>query len=168
MCEFSWGWACMLSHSVVSDSATPWTVAHQAPLSMGFPRQGYWSELPFPTAGDLPNPGIEAMSLASPTLAGGFFTIAPPGKPHRFSIFLGIYPGVGFLGHMVTLSLIFQGSTRLFSKVAASFLQSLQQSMGVPMAPYPCQHLLLLSFDPERCRGSSPMLSLTQSETFKS
>ena len=45
--------------------ATPWTVAHQAPLSMGFPRQEYWSGLPFPSPGDLPNPGIE---LGSPAL----------------------------------------------------------------------------------------------------
>ena len=43
---------------------TLWTVAHQAPLSMGFSRQEYWSGLPFPTPGDLPNPGIEAESLA--------------------------------------------------------------------------------------------------------
>ena len=52
----------------------PWTVAHQAPLSMGFPRQEYWSGLPFPSPGDLLNPGIEPTSVASPTLAGGIFT----------------------------------------------------------------------------------------------
>ena len=52
-------------------SATPWTVAQQAPLSVGFSRQGYWSELPCPPPGDLPNPGFEP---TSPTLAGGFFT----------------------------------------------------------------------------------------------
>ena len=46
--------------------ATPWTVAHQAPLSMGFPRQGYWSGLPFPSPGNIPDPGIEPISLASP------------------------------------------------------------------------------------------------------
>ena len=51
------------------------TVAHQASLSMGFPRQEYWSELPFPSLGDLPNPGIE---LESPELAGRFFTTEPP------------------------------------------------------------------------------------------
>ena len=45
------------------------------------PRQEYWSGLPFPTPGDLPDPGIEPASLASPTLAGGFFTTLPPGKP---------------------------------------------------------------------------------------
>ena len=55
-----------------------WTVAHQAPLSMGFPRQEYWNELSFPPPGDLPDPGIE---LTSPALAGRFFTTEPPGKP---------------------------------------------------------------------------------------
>ena len=55
--------------------ATPWTVAHQAPLFMGFPRQEYWSGLPFPTLGDLPNPGIKLTSLASLALAGGFFYV---------------------------------------------------------------------------------------------
>ena len=44
--------------------ATPWTVAHQAPLPMGFSRQESWSELPFPSPGDLPDPGIKPMSLA--------------------------------------------------------------------------------------------------------
>ena len=60
---------------------TPWTIACQAPLSMGFSRQEYWSGLPFPTSGDLPHPGIEPASLASPPLAGGFFSIVPQGKP---------------------------------------------------------------------------------------
>ena len=54
--------------------AIPWTVAHQAPLSMGFSRQEYWSGLPFPPPGDLPDPGIELASLLSPALAGRFFT----------------------------------------------------------------------------------------------
>ena len=58
--------------------ATSWTVAHQAPLSMGFARQEYWSGLPFPSPGDLPNPGIKPMS---PALAGGFFTSEPTEKP---------------------------------------------------------------------------------------
>ena len=49
---------------VMSDFATPWTVAHQAPLSMGFSRQEYCSELPFPSLGDLPDPGIEPRSPA--------------------------------------------------------------------------------------------------------
>ena len=62
----------------ISAWRTPWTVARQAPLSMGFSRQEYCSELPFPTPGDHSDPRIEP---ASPALAFGFFTTAPPGKP---------------------------------------------------------------------------------------
>ena len=57
--------------------ATPWTVAYQAPLSMGFSRQEYWSGLPFPSPGDLPNPGIES---GSPALQADTLTSEPPGK----------------------------------------------------------------------------------------
>ena len=64
--------ACSLSH--IQLFVTPWTVACQAPLSMEFSRQEYWSGLPFTSPGDLPNPGIEPASLVSPALAGGFFT----------------------------------------------------------------------------------------------
>ena len=56
---------------------TAWTVAHQAPLSMEFSRQEHWSGLPFPSLGDLPDPGIEP---TSPALAGRFFTTEPPGE----------------------------------------------------------------------------------------
>ena len=56
---------------------TLWTVAHQAPLSMGFPRQEYWSELPFPSPGDLPDPGIEPCVSC---IAGRFFTTEPTGE----------------------------------------------------------------------------------------
>ena len=63
----------------MSDSfATPWTVVHQVSLSMGFPRQEYWSNLPFPSPGNLPDPGSEP---TSPALADGVFTTEPPGKP---------------------------------------------------------------------------------------
>ena len=60
--------------SSVRLSGTPWTVAHQAPLSMGFPRQEYWRGLPFPSPGGLPHPRIEPTPPASLALAGGFFT----------------------------------------------------------------------------------------------
>ena len=75
--------ACMLSFfSPVRLFVTPWTIGCQAPLSMGFSRQEYWSRLPFPTPlGDLPNPGIEPASPVSPALTGRFFTTEPPGKP---------------------------------------------------------------------------------------
>ena len=65
---------CVFSHSVMSDSfVTPWMVVQQAPLSMKFSRQEHWSGLPFPTPGDLSDPGTESWSLAFPTLAGRFF-----------------------------------------------------------------------------------------------
>ena len=66
--------------SVMSDSATSWSVAHQVPLSVEFSRQEYWSGLPFPPTEDLFDPGVEPMSPESPALVGGFFTAAPPGK----------------------------------------------------------------------------------------
>ena len=65
---------CVFSWSIVSYSATLWTVAHQAHLSMEFSRQEYWSRLPFPPPGDLPDPGIEPASLVSPAWTGRFFT----------------------------------------------------------------------------------------------
>ena len=65
---------------------TPWTVACQAPLSMKFSRQEYWSGLPFPSLGDHPDPGIEPVSLVSSVLAGRFFSTAPPGKPSAKSL----------------------------------------------------------------------------------
>ena len=61
----------------MSDSETPWTVAGQATLPMEFPRQKYWSGLPFPSPGYLSKPGIESVSLTSPALAGRFFTTEP-------------------------------------------------------------------------------------------
>ena len=66
----------MLSHGQLF--LTLWTVAHQAPLSIGFSRQEYWSGLPFPPLGDFPNPGTEPKS---PALVGGFFTTESPRKP---------------------------------------------------------------------------------------
>ena len=63
---------CVLS--CVQLYVTPWTMARQEPLSMEFSRKEYWSGLPFPSPGDLPNPGIKPVSLASPALAGRFFT----------------------------------------------------------------------------------------------
>ena len=69
--------------SCVQLFATPWAVDHKAPLFMRVPRHEYWKGLPFPSPGDLPNPGIEPVSLVSPSLVGGFFTIEPPGKPEN-------------------------------------------------------------------------------------
>ena len=70
-----------LAAKVCPTLATPWTVACQTPLSMGFPRQAYWSGLPFPSSGDLPDPGIKPVSPALQAvsyIASGFFSTEPP------------------------------------------------------------------------------------------
>ena len=74
----------LFSHSVMSNSfVTPWTVARQVPLSMGFPRPEYWSGLPFPSPGNLLDLRIES---TSPALVVEFFTTEPPGKPLYINI----------------------------------------------------------------------------------
>ena len=80
----TWKWKVKVkSLSCVRHLATPWTVAYQAPLSMGFSREEYWSGLPFPSPVDLPDPGIEPKT---PALAGRFFTTVPPGKPLKVKV----------------------------------------------------------------------------------
>ena len=68
--------------SCVQLFVTPWTVAHQASLTTEFSRREHWSGLPFPTSGDLPDPGIKPVSLESPVLAVSFLTAEPPEKPY--------------------------------------------------------------------------------------
>ena len=82
--------ACMYAKSIQSFQlfATPWTVAFQGPLSMGFSRQEYWSGLPFPSPGNLPNPGIKHVS--SP-LASGFFTTSTSWEAHILYISIYVY-----------------------------------------------------------------------------
>ena len=72
---------CVFLCSVISDYLQHMNyIVHRAPLSMGFSRKEYWSRLPFPPPGDLPDPGIKPASLESPALAGRFFAIVPPRK----------------------------------------------------------------------------------------
>ena len=74
----------LFSCQVISNSfATPWTVVHQVPLSMGFHRQEYWSRLPFPSPGDLPNPGTEPTSLVSPALQVDSLPLSHQGRPQQ-------------------------------------------------------------------------------------
>ena len=76
----------VLGRSVMSHSfETPRNVDCQAPLTMEFSTQEYWSGVPFPTLGDLPDPGTEPVSLAPPAVARGFFTTLPPGKSYASS-----------------------------------------------------------------------------------
>ena len=97
---------CAVASVHVRIFATPGTVAHQAALSMGFSRQQYWSGLPCPPPGDLPNPGVKPRSLMSSALAGGFFTTSATWEaprhlsPHHLtSAFRGCL-SAHFLGHM--------------------------------------------------------------------
>ena len=89
MCQMmpNWGGLVSESESEVTQSCPtlcdPWTIAHQAPPSMGFSRQEYWSGLPFPSPGDLPDPGIEPRS---PTSEADALTFASPGKPSNARI----------------------------------------------------------------------------------
>ena len=92
-----WVHACALSH--VQLSMAPWTVTYQAPPSMEFSRQDYWSGLPFPTPGVLPNPGIEP---SSPTLQVDPLQIEPPGKPT-----IGLRDFKGLLLPICIISILF-------------------------------------------------------------
>ena len=83
------GFFCLFVCLVMNDSfATPWTVACQAPLSMGFPRQEYWSVLPFPSPRDLPDSWLKPTPLVAPAWAGSFFTTEPPGLPLKMEYIL--------------------------------------------------------------------------------
>ena len=118
----------MLSHSVVSNSfATPQIVARWALLSIGFSWQEYWSGLPFPPPGDLPNLGIKPVS---PALADRFFTTEPPGKPGwreynsdkgTLALFLQVPTG--------WLSFLYEMKTP-FSTEPGTVLQSFQEHAG--------------------------------------
>ena len=83
--------ACMLSCFSRVLSVTPWTVAHQAPLSMGFSKQGYWSGLSCPPPGDPPDPGTKPIS---PALAGGFFTTSATWEDLRGALLRSSAPGI--------------------------------------------------------------------------
>ena len=85
--------ACVLSH--MQFFATPRTVARQAPASVGFQRQEYWSRLPFPSPNGLPNPETELMSPTSPAFAGGFLTIEPLVK-HQSMRLLRVAPALAY------------------------------------------------------------------------
>ena len=120
--------------------ATPWTVACQTPLSMGFSRQEHWSGLPFPSPGDLPDPEIEPASPVPPALAGRLFTSEPPGKLQSpFLTSLPPYPHSKW-----------QPGWRL------SFLQSRE---SVPLLPTPSATTLIwTSLPPHRAATPSQLV----------
>ena len=88
----------------MSDSVILWTVVHQDPLFMGFSRKEYWSGLPFPPLGDLPDPGIELASLTSPALAGRFFTTSASWEAYIYIYISPLFLGLFLIGHYRALS----------------------------------------------------------------
>ena len=86
--------------------ATPWTVARQAPLSMGLSWQEYWSGLPFPPPGDLSDPGTESSSPTVPALTGVFSITKPPGKPISCCHYSLLYPSCVHFGQVSALVLL--------------------------------------------------------------
>ena len=120
-----------ISHSVVSDSATPWSVAQQAPLSVEFSRQEYWSGELFPSPGDLPNPGIKPRS---PALQADSSLSEPPGKPlytytyHVFSIHSSTDR---YLGYLCILAIVSSAGINMRVKI------SLQYSMLISFGYIP-------------------------------
>ena len=115
---------CVLGCSIVSDSfATPWTVAYQAALYVEFSRQEYWSGLPFPPPGYLPDPGIEPASLVPSASAGGCFATLPLGKPNfQFTN-----------GWILTSAPSMQLLLRITER-------SLWNPRSFPPVPLPCEH----------------------------
>ena len=94
--------------------------AYQAPLSMKFSRQEYWCGLPFPSPGDLPDPGIKPASLVSPALAGGFFTTAPLGRPrYTQKMFVSL--------NFFKMSLVSVTTLALYASLWGTKCQSLQK-----------------------------------------
>ena len=103
---------CMLSHlSLVQLFVTMWTIAHQAPLSLGFPWQEYWSGMPCPPPGDLPDPWIEPVSLKSPALAGRLFTTSTTWEAHSPSLLTSFFKSIcSFVFHFFLILKIFHTS----------------------------------------------------------
>ena len=142
---------CKWSRSVMSNSATPWTEAYQAPLSMGFSRQQYWSRLPFPSPADLPDPGIEP---TSPALQVDSLLSEPPGKPletmtagkSAASDILAVHPGAS-VGSF-TVNVLFLKQTCL------------------PCVPRAASHLVLLEPLPSLLLHGSPPPFLLQPLLF--
>ena len=124
--QLKWIPTCMHVWSVASNSLGPsQTVAHQASLSMGFPRQEYRSGLPFPPPGDVPYPETESHISCVSSIASGFFSIEPPGKPifqHRLSISNLIYLKWIFVFFFDSRILLFFNSQKINPKPLASSL----------------------------------------------
>ena len=130
-----------------------WTVAHKAPLSMGFSRQEYWSGLSCPPPGDLPNPGIKPVSLMSLVLAGRFFTTSTTWETHLFQV----------LALSASMSVIY--SSRVFTSNSICFREEEKPPHNSPPCCSGCSHLraslLAIPFAGELPSPPNPLQDLT-------
>ena len=117
--------------------ATPWTLAHQILLSMEFTRQEYWSGLPFPPLGDLPNSGLEPSSLASPALAGGFFVSVLLGKPQGWLYHLWIFRDSFTSSFPIWMSFISSPSLIAMTRTSSTVLNVSGEGWHPFLDPYP-------------------------------
>ena len=128
---------CFQSLSRVWLFATPWTLAHQILLSMEFTRQEYWSGLPFPPLGDLPNSGLEPSSLASPALAGGFFVSVLLGKPQGWLYHLWIFRDSFTSSFPIWMSFISSPSLIAMTRTSSTVLNVSGEGWHPFLDPYP-------------------------------
>ena len=146
----------------MSNSATSWTVARQAPLSMGFSRQEYWSGLPCPSPEGCLSPGIKPASLMSPVLAGGFFTVSTTWEAEgprsrrpikRLSLpfpsrqKLGGFLGLSHLGKHQQLPRVGQETSKLQISQAKAWVHS--GDLGLRPAFFTCTPIAMQSSPPE-------------------
>ena len=121
---------------------TPWTVDYQAPPSMGFSRQEYWSGLPFPSPGDLPDPGIKS---GSPSLQADTLLSEPPGKPSSakyWQLNLQKFPGFCYAFHHLSETILTEAHITLLQSVHQRLLSSVLFLSTLSQA---CQLLVTLS-----------------------
>ena len=131
----------LLSH--VWHFAAPWTIAYQVPLSMEFFRQEYQSELPFPSPGDLPNPGIKLVSLVFPALPADSLPLGPPGKPPWWTrkhqrtkaamLWLSGRSPIGFSSLLFSVSLIHFPFLRLVSSSCSYIITNSCPNIAPPV-----------------------------------
>ena len=129
------GYVCVLGR--VRLFATSWTVACQASLSMGFSRQEYWSGLPFPSPGNIPDPRIKPTSLMSPALAGGFFTTGA-----TWDMGIRVISFSYFQGYILYLDTVFYTSKNTYTHTDTNKQTRAKKSTNTPSSPLPYKRIL--------------------------
>ena len=130
--------------SPISFWATPWTVARQAPLSMGFSRQEYWSGVTCPPPGDLPDPGIEPMSLPSPAFAGRFFTMSTPWETLDLLSFTQLSSYLTIINLSIHICNLSSTHTRVYIYISIIYVSFVLSIIIYPSSVYlPSHHLYI-------------------------